>query len=107
MVYLIRSGVEVSEKCQRAAIFINSMQGSLSADRWAEHRLLVSYMESSDAGIFVAGAKLTRFWFSRVRSLMMSSALFLVLRFQTMPEDHRDQLTQQWGRFLAALAIWG
>ena len=52
----------------------------LCADRWAEHRLLVSYMESSDLRIFVAGAKLTLFWFSHVQSLLISTGLFLAVR---------------------------
>ena len=31
---------------------------------------------------------------------------FLAVRYQTIPEAHKAQLAEQWGRFLRALAVW-
>lgn len=106
MTYVFGCAAAMSEKCKKAASFVNYLQGCLCGQARAEIRWLVSYMESSDAGIFLGGSKLDLFWYSRFRYLAFSASVFLAVRFQTLPEAHKGQLAEQWGRFLRALALW-
>ena len=104
MTYVFGSAAMVREKCKKAASLVNCLQGCLPGHARAEIGRLVSYMESSDSGIFFGGSRLDLPWYSRLRHLIFSA--FLAVRYQTIPEAHKAQLAEQWGRFLRALAVW-
>ncbi|CAE7278035.1 unnamed protein product [Symbiodinium necroappetens] len=106
MAYVVASAAALTEKCKKAASFVNSLQACLPGQGRAEIRRLVGYMESSESGIFFGGSKLDLSLYSKLRYLTFSASVCLAVRFQTLPEKHKDQLAEQWGRFLHALAVW-
>lgn len=106
MTYVCGSTAMVSEKCKKAASFVNSLQGCLPGHARAEIRRLVGYMESSDSGIFFGGSKLDLRFHSKLRYATFSASVFLAVRLQTLPDAHKALLAEQWGRFLHALAVW-
>ncbi|CAE7219972.1 gba-4, partial [Symbiodinium natans] len=103
---MLASAVTVSEKCQKAVAFVNSLQGSLPAQARLENWLLVAHMARTDAGIFIGGVKMTMSWAGKVKSRAMSVLLLLALRFQTWPGSHVAELARQVDRFLHALLNW-
>mmetsp|Transcript_36459 Transcript_36459/g.84120 ORF Transcript_36459/g.84120 Transcript_36459/m.84120 type:complete len:199 (+) Transcript_36459:925-1521(+) len=103
---VLQSAAAVSQKCDSAMSFVNQLQCVLPRQLHMEHSLLVTFIERSDAGIFMGGMKVTNFLLVKTFSILATAVSAFGARLVSLPERHQAELREQLGRFLHAFSVW-
>jgi len=83
--YALRSGAAVSNKCQEAICFVNSLQVDLPWSVRNHHTAFVAHMANSNAAISACGMKLTNALLIRMASVSLTAMVFVVQRVLALP----------------------